>query len=72
MTIVSNPLVRFVFWNTNYHAAHHLTPGVPFHAIERVDALIAPDVAPRWRVRSYLAFHGARLRNDPPEGRAAY
>jgi fatty acid desaturase len=72
MTIVSNPVVRYVFWNTNHHAAHHLTPGVPFHAIGRVDALIAPDVAPRWRVRSYLAFHGARLRNEPPEGRAAH
>jgi fatty acid desaturase len=72
MTVVSNPVARYLFWNTNYHAAHHLTPGVPFHSIERVDALVAPDVAPRWRVRSYLAFHAARLRNDPPEGRAAH
>jgi fatty acid desaturase len=72
MTIVSNPLVRYVFWNTNYHAAHHLTPGVPFHAIARVDALIAPGVAPRWRGRSYLGFHADRNRKVDPAGRAAY
>ena len=29
-------LVATLFWNANYHAEHHLAPGVPFHALPRL------------------------------------
>lgn len=29
-----------LFWNANYHAEHHLAPGVPFHALPRLHARI--------------------------------
>jgi fatty acid desaturase len=67
----SNPLLRWFFWNTNYHSAHHLAPSVPFNRIEEVDALLeAAHLDPKWRVRSYTAFHVGNLTrlafNRPP------
>ncbi len=34
-TTLTNPLIRFLYWNMPYHAAHHLAPSVPFHALGR-------------------------------------
>lgn len=30
----------WLFWNANFHAEHHLAPGVPFHALPRLHAAI--------------------------------
>lgn len=32
-TTLTNPVMRWLSWNMNYHTAHHLFPGVPFHAL---------------------------------------
>jgi fatty acid desaturase len=32
-TTLAGPLVRLVYWNMNYYAAHHIAPSVPFHAL---------------------------------------
>jgi fatty acid desaturase len=31
---------RILYWNMNYHVEHHLYPGVPFHALPTVNALV--------------------------------
>jgi len=35
-TTLTNRLIRFLYWNMPYHAAHHLAPSVPFHALNRL------------------------------------
>lgn len=49
-TTLAGRLVGLAFWNANYHAEHHLAPGVPFHALPRLHlklrdrlAVIEPD-----------------------------
>ena len=32
-TTLVNPLLRWLAWNMPYHAEHHLSPSVPFHAL---------------------------------------
>jgi fatty acid desaturase len=39
-TTRSNGLVRWLAWNMPFHGAHHAHPGVPFHALPRLDALV--------------------------------
>ncbi len=33
-TTVSNPVVRFLYWQMQYHAEHHMAPSVPFYNLE--------------------------------------
>jgi fatty acid desaturase len=44
-TTLAGRALRRLFWNANYHAEHHLAPGVPFHALPGLHALIAGDLA---------------------------
>ena len=39
-TIYMNPVFRFLYWNMNYHAEHHMFPMVPFHALPKLHAAI--------------------------------
>ena len=64
-TVVSNPVVRAVFWNTNFHAAHQFAPRVPAHRLPRLDQLVQPVQPPRWRSPSYRAWHRALFRSLP-------
>ena len=32
-TVYMNPLMRFLYWNMNYHIEHHMFPMVPYHAL---------------------------------------
>ena len=59
-TTYSNAALRLLTWRMPYHAEHHSFPSVPFHALPRVNALLAAQ----WRVTSpgYLALHRALLR----------
>lgn len=59
-TTLAGFVLRTLFWNANYHVEHHLVPGVPFHALPRLHALVAgrlEALAP-----SYPAAHGDILR----------
>ena len=39
-TTLSNPVVRFLYWQMPYHAEHHLAPSVPFYNLRALhDAL---------------------------------
>jgi fatty acid desaturase len=32
-TVYMNPVLRFIYWNMNYHIEHHMFPMVPYHAL---------------------------------------
>jgi fatty acid desaturase len=35
-TIYMNPILRFLYWNMNYHVEHHMFPMVPYHALRKL------------------------------------
>lgn len=35
-TTLTNPVVRFLYWNMPYHAEHHMAPSVPFHNLGKL------------------------------------
>jgi fatty acid desaturase len=32
-TVYMNPVLRFIYWNMNYHIEHHMFPMVPYHRL---------------------------------------
>jgi fatty acid desaturase len=64
-TVRSNALVRYVFWNNNFHAEHHLVPAVPYDKLPRLHEVVAPQLAPEWLASSYTRFHLDVLRPLP-------
>jgi len=48
-TVRLNPLLRFLYWNMNYHTEHHMFPAVPFHALPRLRALVSAGMPPAYR-----------------------
>jgi fatty acid desaturase len=32
-TVYMNPVLRFIYWNMNYHVEHHMFPMVPYHRL---------------------------------------
>ena len=59
-TVHTNAIVRFLAWNMPYHAEHHVYAAVPFHALPRAHAALAPYV----RVQSpgYARVHRELVR----------
>ncbi len=43
-TVYMNPVLRFLYWNMNYHIEHHMFPMVPYHALRRLHAEIRQDL----------------------------
>ena len=43
-TVHTNALVRFLAWNMPFHAEHHASAAVPFHALPRIHAELAPRI----------------------------
>lgn len=35
-TVYMNPVLRFLYWNMNYHVEHHMFPLVPYHALPKL------------------------------------
>jgi fatty acid desaturase len=35
-TVYLNPVMRFLYWNMNYHIEHHMFPMVPYHALPQL------------------------------------
>jgi len=69
------PVLRFLYWNMNYHVEHHMFPLVPYHALPKLHALMKADCPPPytstpqalaeilpaiWRQRRDQAFHIVR------------
>ena len=43
-TIYMNPVLRFLYWNMNYHTEHHMFPTVPSYALPELHRLIKDDL----------------------------
>jgi fatty acid desaturase len=43
-TTYTSAFVHFFAWNMPYHAEHHAYPAVPFHALPRLNALLARHI----------------------------
>lgn len=41
-TVTANPVFRMLYWNMSYHAEHHLSSSIPFHALRRLHAEVRP------------------------------
>ncbi|WP_245600097.1 fatty acid desaturase family protein [Paenibacillus harenae] len=47
-TMKLNPVLRFLYWNMNYHVEHHMFPMVPYHALPALHEEMKYDTpAPR-------------------------
>jgi fatty acid desaturase len=56
-TIVSNSAVRWLYWNNNFHTAHHQLPSAVYHRLPHLDATIPAEGRGEWVFPSYIAFH---------------
>jgi fatty acid desaturase len=43
-TVKVNPVVRYLYWNMNYHTEHHMYAAVPFFNLAKLRAAIEKDV----------------------------
>ena len=42
-TVTMNPVLRFLYWNMNYHIEHHMYPMVPCHALPQLHEAMRAD-----------------------------
>lgn len=59
----SNAVMRWLYWNNNYHAAHHVVPSVSPHRLGELDGLIRTDNP--MRSSGFVAFHAQQLAARP-------
>ena len=64
-TVVSNRLVRWVYWNNNFHMEHHQSPTVVFQALPELDSSTGDRQAGPWVSAGYVAFHQDIWRSLP-------
>ena len=48
-TVRLGPVLRFLYWNMNYHIDHHLFPSVPFHALPSAHEAVVEQMPPAVR-----------------------
>ena len=60
-TVRTNAIVRFLAWNMPYHAEHHACAAIPFHALPRAHAALAPHV--RMQSSGYTNMHRELIRS---------
>jgi fatty acid desaturase len=68
-TTLTNRALRRLAWNMPFHTAHHIYPGVPFHALPQVHERIRDSV--RYQAPGYLAVHRALISTFPRPARGA-
>lgn len=56
-SVVSNRLVRWLYWNNNFHTAHHQLPSAVHQRLPELEQLIDPAERGDWLVSGYVAFH---------------
>jgi fatty acid desaturase len=54
-TLESNRLFKFIFWNGNYHAEHHLYPGVPSQNLPKLHRILGHHFIVR--ENGYIRYH---------------
>jgi fatty acid desaturase len=45
-TVLMNPVLRFIYWNMNYHVEHHMFPMVPYHQLPKLYEDMKPFTPP--------------------------
>lgn len=45
-TVLMNPVLRFIYWNMNYHVEHHMFPMVPYHQLPKLYEEMKPYTVP--------------------------
>lgn len=65
-TVYMNPVFRYVYWNMNYHVEHHIFPMVPYHALPKLHAVMAPDLPKPYpnTIAAYRDIIGALLKQQ--------
>lgn len=58
----TNALMRWLGWQMQYHTAHHAFPGVPFHQLPRLHAIIFTERGLAPPSMTYWGFQAAALR----------
>ena len=55
-TYLAGPVVRFFYWNMNYHVEHHMFAAVPFYNLPKLRAVLGTElpVAPRGLLATWL------------------
>jgi fatty acid desaturase len=68
-TVYMNPVLRFLYWNMNYHIEHHIFPMVPYHALPALHRELKADMPPAYNglLETYREIAPALLRQakDP-------
>jgi fatty acid desaturase len=64
-TVRTNAVLRFWYWNGNFHTEHHAVPAVTYRNLPRLAGAIGTAQEPAWRNRSYTEFHLQQLRALP-------
>ncbi len=68
-TFYTNPIIRFLYWNMNYHIEHHMFPMVPYHALPALHKEMksdCPAAAPSlWAALKEVISVLIRQRKDP-------
>jgi fatty acid desaturase len=44
-TVKFGPVMRFLYWNMNYHVEHHMYAAVPFYNLPKLSEALAADLA---------------------------
>ncbi len=73
----TNALMRWMAWQMQYHTAHHAFPGVPFHRLHRLNAVLfterglTPPTMSYWgfQVAAVRALSGGKTEADYPDDR---
>jgi len=69
-TVRTNPVMRWLAWNMQYHTAHHTFPSVPFHKLPDLHREITDAMGREPHTMGYFAFQAqvfARLWNGRSE-----
>ncbi len=48
-TVSLNPVLRWLYWNMNYHVEHHMFPMAPYHALPALHEALKADMPPPYR-----------------------
>ena len=58
-TVYMNPVVRFLYWEMNYHVEHHMFPMVPYYNLKHLHAEMKNDTPD-----ALYAASGRRIRRS--------
>jgi fatty acid desaturase len=68
-TFYTNPFLRFIYWNMNYHIEHHMYPNVPYYSLSKLHETIKHDCPPASKsfiAASKEAFTAIWIQKDNP------